>query len=285
LDTHIVSKWRQAVQSTQLESQKEKKMKKIALGMTASLLFMSFLTGAYADPKADEIVKLALDRKSPQDMTSVSTMTITDRTGVVKVRKLKSVSKETAEGTKSYTEFIEPADVVGTKFLTVSKKGSETDQRIYLPALKKVRRISSSSKDGEFMGSDLNYFDMEKRYFEDGTYTLLAEDETLDAVPGVKLAKINTVYKDPNAPYSKAISWIDPSNGIAYKTEMYDKKDGALLKIVIVEETKTLKGYLLITKSTISNVKKGSKTVSDLGDVTVDTGVKDADVSLKRLEQ
>lgn len=252
----------------------------VSLGFTVAVT-----TGVFADPQADQIVRLALERKTPQDMTSVSTMTITDRTGVVKVRKLKSVSKETPEGTKAYTEFLEPADVVGTKFLTLSKKGAEDDQRIYLPALKKVRRISSSSKDGEFMGSDLNYFDMEKRYFEDGTYTLLGTDETLDAVPGVKLAKITTVYKDPNAPYSKAVSWIDPSTGIAYRSEMYDKKDGALLKTVIVSETKVVKGYLLITKSTISNVKKGSQTVSDLGDVSVDVGVKDADVSLKRLEQ
>jgi hypothetical protein len=211
-------------------------------------------------------------------------MTITDRTGVTKVRKLKSVTKDTADGTKSYTEFLAPADVVGTKFLTISKKGAEDDQRIYLPALKKVRRIASSSKDGEFMGSDLCYFDMEKRYFEDGKYTALGED-TLDAVPGVKLTKVETIYRDQNAPYSKAVSWIDPSNGVAYKTELYDKKDGALLKMITVDEIKTIKGYLIMTKSTIANVKRGSKTTTDLGDVVVDQGIKDAEVSLKRLEQ
>jgi hypothetical protein len=119
--------------------------------------------GLFADGRADELVRANLDRKIPGDMTGTSTMTITDRSGVIKIRKLKEVSKETAEGTKAYIEFVEPADVSGTKFLTVSKKGAETDQRLYLPALKKVRKISSSSKDAEFLGSDLCYFDMEKR--------------------------------------------------------------------------------------------------------------------------
>jgi hypothetical protein len=238
-----------------------------------------------ADAKADQLARVSLERKTPTDMVSVSTMTITDRSGVSKVRKMKAVTKETTEGTKSYTEFVEPADVFGTKFVSVSKKGAETDQRMYLPALKKVRKISSSAKDGEFMGSDLNYFDMEKRSFEDATYTLLSEDETLDAVPGVKLSKLVSTYTVAGAPYTKAVSWVDPNNGIAYKTEIYDKKDGALLKVITVDEIKTIKGYTLITKSTISNVKKSSKTVSESTDVQVDVGVKDSEVSVKRLEQ
>jgi len=159
--------------------------------------------GLFADSKGDAIVKASLDKKTPIDMVATATMTITDRSGIVKIRKLKEVSKETAEGTKVFIEIIEPADVNGTKFLTVSRKGAATDQRIYLPALKKVRKISSSGKSGEFLGSDLTYFDMEKHYFEDGIYTLLAEDETLDGpqFAGLKLAKISSTFKDPNAPY------------------------------------------------------------------------------------
>jgi hypothetical protein len=258
-------------------------MKRLFAG--AALVISSI--AVFADPRADEIIKAMLDQKSPSDMTSVSTMTITDRSGVVKTRKMRQVSKETAEGTKAFVEFVEPADVNGTKFLTISKRGADSDQRMYLPALKKIRKISSSSKDGDFLGSDLNYFDMEKRYFEDGTYTMLGENETLDR-PGLddkKFAKIQTVFKDPDCPYSKTISWIDASSGIAYKTECYDKKDGALLKSITIDEVRTVKGYTFMTKSTFVNNKKGSKTVTSLEDITVDTGIKDSAVSLKRLEQ
>ena len=153
-------------------------MNRFLLFIVAGLLAYGS-AGLFAETRADQIVRASLDRKTPGDTISTSTMTITDRSGVARVRKLKTVSKETPEGTRAYIEFIEPADVNGTKFLTVSKQGAETDQRLYLPALKKVRKISSSSKDAEFLGSDLCYFDMEKRYFEDGTYTLLSESETL----------------------------------------------------------------------------------------------------------
>jgi hypothetical protein len=244
-------------------------------------------SGLFADARADEIIKATLDRKTPGDTSATSTMTITDRSGVTKVRKLKEVSKETPEGSKAYVEFVEPADVSGTKFLTVSKKGAETDQRLYLPALKKVRKISSSSKDAEFLGSDLCYFDMEKRYFEDGVYSLLAEGETLteSAFAGMKFAKIGTTFKASNAPYSKTVTWINLADYIPYKTECYDKKDGALLKTITIDEVKTIKGFAMTTKTTIVNHKKGSKTEMTLADIAVDTGIKDGEVSLKRLEQ
>jgi hypothetical protein len=243
--------------------------------------------GLFADAKGDEIAKANLDRKTPNDMTSVATMTITDRSGVVKTRKLKMVSKETAEGTKAYVEFVEPADVNGTKFLTVSKQGSETDQRLYLPALKKIRKISSSSKDGEFVGSDLFYFDMEKRYFEDGEYTFLSDNETLPgpAFAGMKFSKISITFKNPNAPYSKTIAWINPQDNIAYQAECYDKKDGALLKTISTDEVTVLKGYSIAVKTTVTNHKKGSHTQMVLGNLEVDSGVKDGEVSVKKLEQ
>jgi hypothetical protein len=255
-----------------------------------SLLVLAFVlvtAEAQADPKADAIVQKALNQKSPQDQRGTSTMTITDRTGVAKVRKMRQVSKETPEGTKAFAEFLEPADVNGTKFLTVSKPGAETDQRIYLPALKKVRKISSSSKDSEFLGSDLTYFDMEKRSFDDGTYTLLAEGETLDlpAAAGKTLSKVQTVFTLSGAPYSKTVSWIDPATGVAYRTECYDKKDGAILKTITLDEVKEVQGYLVATKTTFANLKKGTNTVMTIGDLVVDSGVKDAEVSLKRLEQ
>jgi hypothetical protein len=214
-------------------------------------------------------------------------MNITDRTGVVKVRKLKEVTKEAADGTRAFVEFLSPADVTGTKFLTVSKKGADTDQRIYLPALKKVRKISASGKDADFLGSDLCYFDMEKRYFDDGTYTLLAENEVLPEpqFAGLKFAKISTVYKVANAPYSKAITWINLDNNLPYKVECYDKKDDALLKTITMDEVKTIKGYPMTLKTTIVNVKRGSKTEMLMTDVSVDTGVKDSDVGIKRLEE
>ncbi len=258
-------------------------MKRIGL-----LCLMGFLaTNVFADAKGDEIAHKYFDQKTPKDTTSVVTMEIKDRAGVIKTRKLKMVMKDSPEGKKSFVEFVEPADVNGTKFLTITHRGAEDDQRLYLPALKKIRKISSSSKDGEFVGSDLFYFDMEQRFFEDGTYTFLGENETLSepALAEMKFWKISMNFISPNAPYVKAIMWINMQDLVAYKTEYYDKKDGALLKTIVMDETKVLKGYTMPTQTTVTNLKKGSQTQMVLGDLGVDVGVKDSEISVKRLEE
>jgi len=153
--------------------------------------------------------------------------------------------------------------------------------------MKKVRKISSSSKDGEFVGSDFYYFDMQKHYLNEAEYTFIADGETLpgDAFVGMRFSKISVVFTDKTVPYSKCVVWVDMASNTMRKTECYDRKDGALLKIIVVDEVKTIKDYVVPVSTTVSNVKKGSRTQLLLRDLTVDTGVKDSEVSVERLER
>jgi hypothetical protein len=253
----------------------------IALSLLAASCF------AFADARGEEIAKAYVDMKAPTDTSATMVMTITDRGGVVKARKMKMVTKETSQGTKSFIEFIEPADVKGTKFLTVSKQGIDADQRLYLPAMKKVRKISSSSKDSEFVGSDFYFFDMQKHYLNEAEYSFISDGETLpgDAFAGRKFSKLSVVFKDKAAPYSKCVVWVDIADNVMRKTECYDKKDGALLKTIVVDEVKAIKGYLVPVSTTVSNVKKGSSTQLLMRDLLVDAGIKDSEVGVERLER
>ena len=98
------------------------------------LCLMGFLAvNVFADAKGDEIAHKYFDQKLPKDTTSIATMDIKDRSGVTKTRKLKMVMKDSPEGRKAFVEFVQPADVNGTKFLTISHRGAENDQRLYLP--------------------------------------------------------------------------------------------------------------------------------------------------------
>jgi len=247
-----------------------------------------FATALFADTQGDEIAHKFYDQKTPIDTTSSVTMLIQDHNGNVKTRKLMMYMKDTPEGKKSLAIFIAPADVNGTKFLTVSHRGHDSDQWLYLPALKKVRRISSSSKDGEFLGSDLFYFDMEQRFFEDATYTFLGENLTLadPALAGMKFWEIAMNFKDPHSPYSKSVVWINMQDNSIYKTDCYDKKDGALLKTILIDKVKVLKGYTIPVHMTVSNHKKGSQTQMILSDdLSVDVGLPDSTVSIQRLQE
>jgi hypothetical protein len=251
-------------------------------------LMVALAVGAFADAKGDEIAHKYFDLKKAADTTAPgSQMVIIDKSGNKKLRKLDVFYQDKDTGKNAYMIFSAPADVNGTKFLTIGHKGADSDQRLYLPALKKVRRISSSSKDGEFVNSDLWYYDLEERYFEDNTYTFLSENETIDdkAFDSMKFWKIEMKPVKSDCPYAKSVAWVNMADNFIYKLDCYDKKDGALLKTIVFPKVETMEGVLIPVQTIVTNHKKGSKTLLQLNDVKVNVGLKDEIFSVQQLEQ
>ena len=249
---------------------------------------LSLVTATFADAKGDEIAHKYFNLKKADDTKSTNAvMTLIDKTGGKKIRKLEINYKEGQEGKNAYLVFKEPADVAGTKFLTHSHKGADSDQRLYLPALKKVRKISSASKDGEFVNSDFFFYDLEDKYFEDATYTFIAENVTIadKAFAGMKFHKIEAKPTKATSPYAKEIMYVNMDNGFVYKLEAFDKKDGSLLKTFLFVKVDNVKGVLVPTQTIVSNIKKGTKTLLALNEIQVNTGLKDSVFSVQNLEQ
>ncbi len=130
------------------------------------------------------------------------------------------------DGDKSLITFENPRDVKGTAMLTFSHKSDSDDQWLFLPSIKRVKRISSSNKSGPFMGSELSYEDLGSQEVEKYTYKFL-EESTLN---GAKVAVVERYPVDPKSGYSKHIAYynLDKSYRLE-KVEYYDRK-GALLK-------------------------------------------------------
>lgn len=235
----------------------------------------------FADAKGEEIAKKTYDLKEANDQYSMGTMVLIDKKGEKKLRKVEMYTKKTKVGTNSYIEFLEPADVKGTKFLTIGYDKGDDDQRLYLPALKKVRKISSSQKDGSFMGSDISYYDMEERSFEDSEYKYIKEE----IYNNIDCFVIESTPKDKSAPYSKQIMWISKNDYFPYKIECYDKKRDTLIKTIVAVETKTIDGVIIRTKMVVDNQKDGTKTLFQLENVKVNIGIKDDIFSVQNLEK
>ena len=244
------------------------------------VLTMLFTLSLFADEKGDEIARKNKDLKKSIDSYSEADMILIDKKGDQKKRKLIMFSKESKEGRNSFTEFSEPADVKGTKFLTIARKGDD-EQRLWLPALKKTRLISSSSKDGKFMGSDLTYYDMEDRDFDDFTYKYLKDDKFQDKDCFV----IETTPKDKTSPYSRSIMWISKADYFTYKIETYDKKDDKLLKTIVFVEVKTIDGVLIPIKTVVDNNKEGTKTLLVMSNTKINSGIKDTVFTVQNLEK
>lgn len=262
-------------------------MNRLFKGLLLVLFSIALPMSASADEKGDAIAKKYFARKKADDTKANATMTLVAKNGSQKVRQLEVNYKEGTKGKNAYIVFASPADIAGTKFLTLSNRGGDSDQRLYLPGLKKTRKISSSGKDGEFVNSDLYFYDLEERYFEDNTYTFMADNETLAdaAFAGMKFSKVTMVPKAANAPYGKVYAWVNMSNNFIYQMQCFDKKDGAMLKTIKFTKVETIKGVLVPTNMVVVNHKKGTKTVLTMKDVQVNIGLKDDVFSVKNLEQ
>jgi len=134
-----------------------------------------------------EVIQKVYDRPTGNDMTGNLIMTIENSRGNQRVRKIKQFVKTVKNGEKKIMYFLSPADVKNTSFMTWSydDASKSDDQWIYLPALKKVKRISSDSKGDYFMGSDFTYDDLGDRHPLDDTHTILREEAIKEKKPSL----------------------------------------------------------------------------------------------------
>lgn len=136
------------------------------------------------------------------------------------------------DGEKSLSIFDEPADVKGTTMLTFSHKVDDDDQWMYLPALKRVKRIASDNKSGSYMGSEFAYEDIGSQEVEKYTYKYL-RDEVCEGQPCFVVERYPV---NKYSGYKRQISWIDKAEYRPLKIDFYDRKDSLL-------KTLTFKGY------------------------------------------
>lgn len=122
-------------------------------------------------------------------------------------------------------EFKTPLDVKGTKFLTHEKINKNNNQWLYLPVLKRIKRITSKNKSGSFMGSEFSYEDISSREPSKYTYSTSTEDTKIG---NIDVYKYERYPKDKNSGYSKQILFVDKTKFVILKVEFFDKKNELL---------------------------------------------------------
>ncbi|HJN60136.1 MAG TPA: outer membrane lipoprotein-sorting protein [Alphaproteobacteria bacterium] len=149
------------------------------------------------------------------------TMILRNKRGQESERNLRiSVLENEADGDKSLIVFNRPRDVKGTAMLTHSHKVEDDDQWLYLPALKRVKRISSSNKAGSFMGSEFAYEDMTSQEIEKYTYRWLRDEPCGELTCWVS----ERAPVGKNSGYTRQVSWVDQDEYRIWKVEYYDRK-------------------------------------------------------------
>ena len=261
-----------------------KKQKSILFTVLLAFLLNLHLMNAQT---AYEIMEKAFSRNQADTSIMTVQMVLREASGAQNPRKIMMAGRKTAQGNDSYVEFLSPADVAGVKFLTIGNKSGADDQRLWLPAAGKIRKIASADKNTKFMGSDFLYYDMEEKSVSDGKYELLKEESipfTKDTVKKDYLCfVVSAVSADTDCPYSKTIVWVGKEDFFIYKSEMYNKK-GALEKTLYILESRTVKNIIVPVRTIAASVN-GHKTLLASENIEINNPVDTALFTVQNLQK
>jgi len=184
-------------------------------------------------------------------------MILKNKQGQESVREIRSRTLEVdGDGDKSMTIFDQPRDVKGTALLSFTHKTGPDDQWLYLPALKRVKRIASDNKSGPFMGSEFAYEDITSQEVDKYTYKFL-RDDTLD---GLEVFVFERYPVDKKSGYTRQIIWLDQENYKERKIEYYDRKNVLLKTLIFADYNLYLDKYYRAHDMYMVNHQKGKST-------------------------
>lgn len=240
--------------------------------LTAALL-LSVITGlgfAQSNPSGFEVMTKVYERPQPENTQGSLTMILENSRGDRRVRSVRQYVAQFNGVEKKVLFFTAPADVRDTAFMNWSYNdpSKPDDQWIYLPALRRVRRISAEKKNDNFMGSDFTYEDLGERHPDLDTHRVTGT-ETID---GRRVYIVESVPKDGSSAYGKTISWIADGIWIGLKREFYDSS-GTHLKTLEIEDYREIDGFWTIRRMTMADEKTGHSTTMELSDLRFNTGI------------
>lgn len=216
------------------------------------------------------------------DQTANLKMVLRNRHGKESLREIRTKTLEVqGDGDKALSIFDNPRDVKGTAFLSFTHALKPDEQWLYLPALKRVKRISSSNKSGPFMGSEFAFEDLSSQEVEKYSYKFI-RDEKIDGRDAFVIERI-PAYK--HSGYTRLITWLDKEMYQPLKVEFYDRKN-KLLKTLTSSDHRQYEGkFWRPTRMHMINHQTNKSTELTWSDYQFKTGLKSSDFdrnSLKR---
>lgn len=208
-------------------------------------------------------------------------MTLRNKHGQKTTRSMHNITREQPDdGDKTLIVFDNPRDVKGTAFLSYTHKTGPDDQWLYLPALKRVKRISSSNKSGPFMGSEFAYEDIASQEIEKYTYNYL-RDETIDSHDCYVVERFPT---DKKSGYHRQVAWIGKAEYRVWKVDFYDRKNELLKTLTNSKYEQYLNKYWRAGQMDMVNHQTGKSTTLNFSGYKFEIGTTDMDFTPNRLK-
>ncbi len=253
--------------------------------VVVALLATCVTLPAQAGPAEDKGLAIAKEADARNDgygdsKTSME-MILRNKQGEESKRKMRARSLEVAnDGDKGLIIFDDPKDVQGTALLTFSHKVDDDDRWLYLPAVKRVKRIASDNKSGPFMGSEFAFEDLGSQEIEKYTYKYL-KDEAIDGQDSFVFERVPV---DKNSGYTRQVVWMDKAEYRPLKIEFYDRKSSLLKTLTFSEYKKYLDKYWRAHKMDMVNHQTGKSTTLKFSAYEFRNGYTDRDFDQNTLK-
>jgi outer membrane lipoprotein-sorting protein len=269
-------------------------MKRMTTTIAAALAIMLTMTAGVAiaaedDPKARAIMERVDARDDGSSQISSMEMILIDKGGHERKREMRSFRKDIGEDLHTIIFFVSPPDVENTGFLTYDydDAAKDDDQWLYLPALRKTKRIASNEKDGSFMGSDFAYADMTRRNLEEYTFKILKEDNVRgEKVWVIEVTPVSQTIIDKYG-YEKSVVFVRQDIDMVVRGVNW-LKSGGKLKYMDVKELEQIDG-VWVAKEIEMTTKNGKvtehSTIMKFSNISMNPTIEEDLFSIRRLEK
>lgn len=254
-------------------------------GLLLGLATSAWATGAMAAqgagglPSGEEIARQINARDDGQAVSRTIVMELTEKSGKKRVRSTRSFRKDFGDERRLVIFYDEPRNLAGTAFLTYDypQSGVDDDQWLYLPALRKTRRVSGAERGDSFMGTDFSYDDM-KQETKVSIEEYRRETLGMEEIEGRSLYKVEAIPVSEQIAeevgYGRVVSWIDQEIWMARKTEFWDTH-GKLLKTLHFRDIRKVNGIWTPHRLEVENHQTGHRTLFTISDVDYTSVVSD----------
>ncbi len=258
----------------------------LARSLCAILALAVMPSGGHAASAEETGLKIAVEARERQrgygDLAADLKMTLRNKRGAKSEREVSIKTIEVkGDGDRTLFVFDRPRDVKGTAFLVWSHTDEPDEQWLYLPALKRVKRISSSNQSGSFMGSEFSYEDLGTTEVEKFTYKYLRDE----SCGSLKCTVSERVPTGKNSGYSRQLTWYDTEELRLLKVEYFDRKNDLLKTLILEDYKKYLGNFWRASLLTMTNHLTGKSTVMEWSDYEFGSGLKSSDFTRTALKR
>ncbi len=250
---------------------------------TVLVLVLAQLGAGTPAPSADTIVQKVLDA-DPWGLSGAvvsAHATLKDKHGSTSELAFEARSlRYDPPLAKSIIRFSAPADLAGAAFLQVQRKDGDDERYLFMPDLKRARRISGNLRANAFMGTDFSFADLDRRDLRESRATLKGDEDLL----GSRCYHVEAAPTRPDSQYALVELWVREDNFVPLKWVFYNKAHMAV-KTLTAHEVRRVRGQWFISRSTMVNEQESHQTDLVLTDIQPRSDLPDDEFTVHNLEK